>query len=650
MCGIAGFLAVPGQFSAESLTELAGNMAARLQHRGPDDQGTWCDPAAGVALGHQRLAVIDLSEQGHQPILSSCGGYVLVYNGEIYNYKALRTELEQAGRRFRGDSDTEVLLEAISCWGIAETLPKLRGMFAFAVWNRRERILTLVRDRLGIKPLYYARFGATVLFASELKGLKVHPAFQAEIDPQAVALQLRHNYIPAPYSIYQRVRKLPAGHLLEIPITQNSSSADSTGAESTQVDYGAMRSRSWWSLEEVIRRGTSQPFSGDYEEAVTQLEQLLKESVSLRMLADVPLGAFLSGGIDSSLTVALMQQQSSRAVKTFTIGFTEYAYDESPYARRISEHLGTDHTELCVMPSEAMGVIPKLAAMYDEPFSDMSQIPTYLVCKLARRDVTVALSGDGGDELFGGYNRYFHIGKIWNILNRVPARKLLFQLVDSHVKYSPFPWKKASLKHYAQLLEISSAHELYSQLHRHWTPAEILQNSVDDPSESLGFGRELAGLTDLRSSWMALDTLTYLPEDILTKVDRASMAVSLEARVPLLDHQVVEFAWSLPREFCFEQTTGKKILQSVLERHVPRSLFDRPKTGFGVPLGEWLRGSLFDWAENLLSEKSLAAHGLFHADIVRQRWQDHLQGKVNWQYPLWDVLMFQAWYEQQQQQ
>lgn len=632
MCGIAGFLSQPGTQSAEFLTEIAGNMAEVQQHRGPDDQGTWCDASSGIALGHRRLAILDLSEQGHQPILSSCGGHVLVYNGEIYNYRELRAELEQAGRRFRGHSDTEVLSEALAEWGVERTLPRLRGMFAFAVWDRREKRLTLVRDRLGIKPLYYGWMGNTLLFGSELKALRQHPEFQANIDPRGVALQLRHNYIPAPYSIYQQVHKLPAGMLLEV---------SHHGEESPGTPPAPRR---WWSLEDVIRRGRLQPFQGDYAEGVEQLDQMLREAVSLRMLADVPVGAFLSGGVDSSLIVAHMQALSSRPIKTFTIGFTEYEYDEAPYARRISEHLGTDHSELCVMPSETQSVIPRLPAMFDEPFSDMSQIPTYLISKLARREVTVSLSGDGGDELFGGYHRYHHQARIWQQLRRIPGRKLLSRSLNWYLRNSPLTWKQKTAAFYADLLSLDTADQLYARLHGHWQPATLMGTSVSDPSRELGFGTAVAGLQSLPFNWMALDTLTYLPEDILTKLDRTSMAVSLEARVPLIDHQVVEFAWSLPEDFRCQQGQGKRILQSVLERHVPRSLFDRPKVGFGIPIGDWLRGSLCDWADDLLSPTRLQAHGFFQVAPIQQLWQEHLSSTANWEYLLWDVLMFQAWY------
>lgn len=639
MCGIAGFLTLPESESAEHLTHVVGEMVEVQEHRGPNDQGTWADPKSGIALGHCRLSILDLSEQGHQPMLSSCGQFVLIYNGEIYNCNELRKELIQSGHRFRGHSDTEVLLEAISQWGIQKTLPKLQGMFAFAIWNRSERTLTLVRDRIGIKPLYYGMLGNQFVFSSELKGMKKHPGFQGEIETASVALLMRHNYIPAPYSIYKKIHKLPPGTLLEISFEELFGESSSQAACFKPIPY--------WQLTDAIRNGQNNLFSGSYEQAVDELERLIQDAVCSRMLSDVPIGAFLSGGIDSSLVVAIMQKELSRSIKTFTIGFSEFEYDESPYARRISEHLGTDHTELCVMPSETQSVIPQLAGMFDEPFADMSQIPTYLVSKLAQRDVTVCLSGDGGDELFGGYNRYFHIGNIWNKIQTVPARKKLANLMNWYAKHSPVAYKKQGIARYAQMLEITGAHSLYAELNRHWSPSEIMARDFIDPSEQIGYGHPVAELSNPQLNWMALDTLTYLPDDILTKVDRTSMAASLEARVPLLDHRIVEFAWSLPQSYRFGQNQGKQILRSLLEKHVPKKLYDRPKVGFGVPIGEWLRGSLQDWAESLLSENSLNAHSLLNTKLIRTRWEEHKSGTVNWQYPLWDVLMFQGWYDEQ---
>ena len=621
MCGIAGFLTVPESESAEHLTHIVSDMAQVQQHRGPDDQGTWCDIKSGAAIGHRRLSILDLSEQGHQPMLSSCGRFVLVYNGEIYNCNELRDELVKNGHRFRGHSDTEVLLAAISQWGLEETLPKLQGMFAFAIWNRAERTLTLVRDRIGIKPLYYGMLGNEFAFSSELKGLKKHPKFCNEIETASVALLMRHNYIPAPYSIYKNIYKLPPGTLLEISSEELFADSSSRPAPFQPTPY--------WQLKETIRDGQANRFSGSFEEAVNELERLLTDAVRSRMLADVPLGAFLSGGIDSSLVVALMQKEHSLPVKSFTIGFSEFDYDESPYARRISEHLGTEHTELCVMPSEIQSVIPQLAEMFDEPFADMSQIPTYLVSKLARRDVTVCLSGDGGDELFGGYNRYFHIGNIWNKIQKVPARHQLSKLMSYYAKHTPLAYKKQGIARYSQILDIANPHQLYAELNRHWSPEEVMAQDFIDPSEQLGYGNAMAELSNPQLNWMALDTLTYLPDDILTKVDRASMAASLEARVPLLDHRIVEFAWSLPQEYRFGQDQGKRILSSLLERHVPKKLFQRPKVGFGVPIGEWLRGSLQDWAESLLSEQSLNAHGLLNTQLIRKRWEEHSACEVN---------------------
>jgi len=612
-------------------------MADALATRGPDDEGVWSDAAAGIALGHRRLSILDLSEQGHQPMLSACGRFVLVYNGEIYNSPTIRAELEQQGTRFRGHSDTEVLLAAISKWGLRETLPKLIGMFAFAVWNRSEQTLTLVRDRLGIKPLYYGQAGRDFVFASELKSLHRHPGFEKTINPSAVALLMRHCYIPAPYSIFEGIRKLPPGCLLEI------STDESSGHIANIEELEPVR---YWDLHEVIRHGSSSPFSGSFEEAVDRLDQLLQDAVELRMLADVPVGAFLSGGIDSSLVVAMMQRQRSLPVKTFTIGFDEHDYDEAPYAHRISEHLGTEHHELCVLPKDAEDVIARLATIYDEPFADMSQIPTCIVSQLARRSVTVSLSGDGGDELFGGYGRYIHLGGLWDRLQQVPGRKTAASLIEKFRRFAPATLQPERLKKIAEVGKVESPEELYAQLHRHWMADEIMASNVVDLSESVGFGVPLDQLSLPRLKWMSLDTRTYLPDDILTKVDRASMYHSLEARVPLLDHRVVEFAWSLPSHYRYEGETGKKILRAVLDRYVPTKLYDRPKIGFGIPIGDWLRGSLRDWAEDLLSEQSLKEHGLLQNQVVRSTWEEHLSGRQNLQYPLWDILMFQQWYRE----
>ncbi|MCG6154413.1 asparagine synthase (glutamine-hydrolyzing) [Rubinisphaera margarita] len=637
MCGIAGFLTQPGTQTVEHLTSVAGEMADALQTRGPDDEGVWSDAAAGIALGHRRLSILDLSEQGHQPMLSACGRFVLVYNGEIYNSPAIRAELESEGARFRGHSDTEVLLAAISKWGLRETLPKLIGMFAFAVWNRHERRLTLVRDRIGIKPVYYGRVGNDFVFGSELKSIRRHPAFQNSIDPSAVALLMRHCYIPAPYSIFDGIRKLPPGCLLEIAIED--------GADRV-ADIDQLEPVRYWDLHEVIRRGSTNGFSGSFDEAVERLDQLLRDAVELRMLADVPVGAFLSGGIDSSLVVAMMQRQRSLPVKTFTIGFDEHDYDEAPYAHRISEHLGTEHHELCITPKDARDVIAQLATVYDEPFADMSQIPTCIVSRLARRDVTVSLSGDGGDELFGGYNRYVHLDGLWDRLQHVPGRKTAASLLEKFGRYAPETFQPERLRKMAEVGKVGSPEELYAQLHRHWMPGEIMAAEVSDPSRTIGFGAPFDQLELPRLKWMALDTLTYLPDDILTKVDRASMQVSLEARVPLLDHRVVEFAWSLPAHYRYEGDNGKKILRAVLDRYVPSKLVDRPKVGFGIPIGDWLRGSLREWAEDLLSDSSLNEHGLLQNQVVRSTWEEHCSGRQNLQYPLWDILMFQQWYRE----
>ncbi|MBC8352516.1 MAG: asparagine synthase (glutamine-hydrolyzing) [Planctomycetes bacterium] len=624
MCGITGVLDLARTRDNAALETIVHGMAATLHHRGPDDTGTWVDQENGIALGHKRLSILDLSPFGHQPMHSASGRYCVSYNGEVYNHGELRQELERFGRSFRGRSDTEVLVEAIDCWGIPETLSRSNGMFALAVWDARQHRLTLARDRIGIKPLYYGWFGDTFIFGSELKALRAHPHFRGEVDRNAIAMLLRHCYIPAPYSIYRGVKKLPPGTTLEINV-------ETARHASTPVPF--------WEMTEVARRGCVQPFEGSSEIAVDELERLLQDSVRLRMEADVPLGAFLSGGIDSSLVVALMQSQNTRPVRTFSIGFHEAAYNEANYAKAVAKHLGTEHTEYYVTPEEAIDVIPSLPEMYDEPFADSSQIPTYLVSKITKQHVTVSLSGDGGDELFGGYNRYAHTEHIWNKVARLPRglRSLAASLLQLCV-----PWRGEEVR---RLLRTPHAQALYAWLNTHWKePDQIV---VGAQSRSTIFDRfdQWNTRPNFVEQMMHLDAVTYLPDDILTKVDRASMAVSLEARVPLLDYRVVEFAWSLPFGLKVHHGQAKYPLRQVLRRRVPDELFERPKVGFGVPINEWLRGPLRDWAEALLSEDRLKQEGFFDAERIRLRWQDHLQGTAEWHYWLWDVLMFQAWLE-----
>jgi len=634
-----------GQSTTE-LTSSVRNMVASIRYRGPDDSGVWCDERVGIGLGHARLSILDLSSEGHQPMVSASGRYVIVCNGEVNNFSELRSELEVVGQKFRGHSDTEVMLAAFEEWGIEKAVSCFVGMFAFALWDRADQVLTLSRDRMGEKPLYYGWQGNTFLFGSELKALKAHPAFQGEIDRAALALMLRHNYIPAPYSIYKGIRKLPPGTYLNFLMGKR---------ENEPVHY--------WSAREAAERGQAQPFAGSETEAVMELEAYLLRSVGLQMMADVPLGAFLSGGVDSSTVVALMQVQSNRPIKTFTIGFHEEGYDEAKYAKSVARHLGTEHTELYIMPKEAMDVIPRLSALYDEPFSDSSQIPTFLVSELARRHVTVSLSGDGGDELFGGYNRYFWATNIWRRVGWVP-QPLRAALAGALTALPPSAWNGVfrglacmlpvgwryanpgdKLHKLADMLAVRTPEEIYLDLVSHWKePTEVVLGTHEPPTV-LTDPVQWADLPDFEQRMMYLDQMTYLPGDILAKVDRAAMGVSLETRVPLLDHRVVEFAWSLPLSLKIRHGQGKWLLRQVLDRHVPEELIERPKMGFGVPIDVWLRGPLKGWAEELLDEARLQREGFFDPRPIREKWVEHLTGGRNWSYYLWDVLMFQAWLE-----
>jgi asparagine synthase (glutamine-hydrolysing) len=640
--------------SAQEMESVVQSMSHTLAARGPDDSGIWVDVHSGIALGHRRLAIIDISPEGHQPMLSADGRYVIVFNGEIYNFLELRHELKRLGHRFRGHSDTEVMLASFSEWGLYKALERFNGMFAFALWDNRERVLHVGRDRMGEKPLYYGCFGQTFSFGSELKALKAHPAFHAQIDRDALALFLRYNCVPAPYSIYRGVFKLPPGTVL----TWNGKDADPT-----PVPY--------WSAKDVAELGIAQPFTGSEQEAVAQLEELLLEAVGMRMVADVPLGAFLSGGIDSSTVVALMQAQSSQPVKTFTIGFYEDAYNEAKYAKAVAEHLGTEHTELYVTPKDALGVIPKLPKLYDEPFSDSSQIPTFLVSQLARGHVTVSLSGDGGDELFAGYNRYLWGRRIWQKMGWLPPilRQTAARTLTSR---SPQAWDRGfgrvsgflptqfklpaigdDLHKLAGVLAVPSPEAMYAGLVSHWKDPEAIVIGGAEPVTALSDRQRWPKLPDFTQRMMYLDAITYLPDDILVKVDRASMGVSLEARVPYLDHRVVELAWRMPLSLNIRGLQGKWLLRQVLYKYVPQSLIERPKAGFGLPIDSWLRGPLRDWAEALLDEGRLRDEGFFHPEPIRQKWAEHLSGDAygglrqrNWQYDLWDVLMFQAWLEE----
>ncbi|MET0395661.1 MAG: asparagine synthase (glutamine-hydrolyzing) [Longimicrobiaceae bacterium] len=644
MCGLTGFWDVSGRGSRDELESTAARMAGMLLHRGPDDGGTWADEAAGIALGHRRLSIVDLSSCGHQPMESAGGRYVVAFNGEIYNFQPLRRELEQRGHRFRGHSDTEVLLAAVEAWGLEAALRRFVGMFAFALWDRERRSLFLARDRMGEKPLYYGWSGGVFLFGSELKALRGHPAWRGEIDRDSLALYLRYNYVPAPYSIYRGIAKLMPGTYAEVR-------PDAPGAHPQPVAY--------WSMGDVVEAGARDPFRGSDAEAEAALDELLRDAVRQQLMGDVPLGAFLSGGVDSSTVVALMQAQSARPVRTFTIGFHEDQFNEAEHAKAVAAHLGTDHTELYVTPREAMEVIPSLPSLYDEPFADSSQVPTFLVSQLARRSVTVSLSGDGGDELFGGYNRYFLGRRVWDRIRPVP-RPLRRAAAGLVTRVAPAHWDRVNrmlparlrqpqladrLRKAAEVVGAPDPEAIYMRLVSQWMdPTALVPGSVE-PLTTVTDRGAWPRLDDFTERMMYLDAVSYLPGDILAKVDRAAMGVSLETRVPLLDHRVVELAWRLPLGMKVRGGKGKWILRQVLHRYVPRELIERPKMGFGIPVGDWLRGPLRDWAEALLDERRLRGEGYFDPAPIRQRWREHLSGERDWQWALWSVLMFQAWSE-----
>lgn len=648
MCGIAGFVSPPGRFAADRLGAIARAATTAIAHRGPDDSGVWLDAEAGVAFAHRRLSIIDLSAHGHQPMESSNGRQIIVYNGEIYNYRALRDELVATGCLFGGGSDTEVLLAAIDRWGVAGALNRCNGMFAFALWNRDRRELTLARDRFGQKPLYYGWLGETFAFGSELAALRRHPDFSGQIDPGVLAAYLRHGYVPAPHAIFSGLRKLPAGTVLTL-------------SPQPAPTERLPEPEPYWRAEDVAHAGLADPFRGSEDEAVDALDTLLRDAVSECLVADVPVGAFLSGGIDSSMIVALMQAQSPQPVRTFTIGFHEAGYDEATNAKTVARHLGTDHTELYVSADEAQRVVPLLPAIYSEPFADSSQIPTYLVSQLARRNVTVSLSGDGGDELFGGYNRYVWTERIRRATERTPSllRRPLARAVRA---VPPQQWDRlfrlassllppglnvqqpgGKLHKLASIVDADSPEEMY------WRLISLVQC----PSDLLVAGNEAATLMSRRDAWpgagsftqqlMLLDAKTYLADDILVKLDRATMAVGLEGRVPLLDHRIMALAWQFPESWKLHDGTGKRILRRVLERYVPPTMFDRPKAGFAAPIGSWLRGGLREWAEDLLAEPHLREAGFFMPARIAMLWREHQDATRDRTNELWPVLMFEAW-------
>lgn len=637
MCGIAGLIGTRETPSGD----LIGKMTDCIRHRGPDGEGTWHSPDGRVALGHRRLAIQDLSPLGRQPMTSADGRFILVFNGEVYNFLELQQELRALGHAFRGHSDTEVMLTAFTQWGVTDALSRFTGMFAFAVWDRTDHSVTLVRDRFGVKPLYYGMVNGIFAFASELSSFAVIPGFTREIDRSVLPLYLRYGNVPAPHCIWRDLHKLPPG-------------------TSLRVELGGVREPvPFWSLLDAAARGHAAPFRGDYQEALERTDALLRQSIRWRLISDVPVGVFLSGGVDSSLVAALAQSTTGAPVSTYTIGFDHETYDESKHAAAVAAHLGTRHTTLMTDEARALAVVARLPRIYDEPFADSSQIPTFLVAEMARRHVTVALSGDGGDEIFGGYNRHLAAPGLWRKASRVPRplRHAMAWTADRNLWASAAQWANRSLPAHrrvaapleklqklAVVLQASDPRHLHLQLSSLWRdPASAVVGPVASPTDAQPAWPDFLGYAEFM---MLADALQYMPDDILVKVDRASMAVALEVREPLLDHHLVEFAWSLPLEFKIQQTRGKRLLRDVLYRHVPRGLIDRPKSGFGLPIDDWLRGALRDWAETLLAPGRLKADGFFRPEIVSQLWREHLANRRNHHHRIWTILMFNAWLDE----
>ena len=654
MCGIAGF------YQANDFTEgfartVASRMADVMALRGPDGAGVWLDARAGIALAHRRLAVIELSPAGHQPMLSHSGRYALTFNGEIYNHLQLREKVDRRSSTsmpWRGNSDTETLLACIDHLGLEETLRSAIGMFAFGLWDRQDRVLHLARDRLGEKPLYYGWQNQTFLFGSDPSALKRHPAFAGEINHEALTLFLRFSYIPAPWSIYRGIHKLPPGTRLCLPLN---------GARTNTVPP---EPRAYWSPADIVSTARREPFTGNDDEAVTTLHDLLFESVGRQMVADVPLGAFLSGGIDSSIITALMQAQSKRPVQTFTIGFHEAGYNEARHAKKIADYLGTEHTEIYVSPTDAMNVIPNLPALYSEPFADSSQIPTFLVAELARRDVTVCLSGDGGDELFGGYPRYTFASPVWRALSVAPPSLLkavasglmnirpdrMNELANGILSLLPVAEPTIHLGAWIHKLAgiLSRPHsnrtEFLDSIRSVWHEPPVMHRRIVSPNTASILGR-WSDVLDIKSQAMLMDLLIYLPDNILAKVDRAAMGVSLETRMPFLDHRLVEWTSRLPLSFKIRRRVKKWILREIRRKYLPAELDKQPKRGFVVPIHAWLGAELRDWAESQIDEARLRREGFLDPQPIRQKWAEHLSGRYNWSQQIWSVLMFQSWLE-----
>mgnify|MGYP001345641291 CR=1 FL=1 len=645
MCGIAGFISP--NLSENSLKETITLMISKLEHRGPDDKGIWFDYSSGIALAHSRLSIVDLSKAGHQPMISSCERYLIVFNGEIYNHKLLRKKLPD-WIIWKGNSDTETLINGISHWGLEKTLSKTVGMFAFAVWDREQKKLTLARDRFGEKPLYFGFRGKTLIFSSELKSIEAFPDTSPNIDMNSLEMYLRYGYIPAPLSIYKGIHKLIPGNYLEF---------------SMKDFYAGLipSSKKYWSLESIIKKKQAYPFLGSNKDAIDHLESLLRETISGQLLGDVPVGAFLSGGIDSSTVVSIMQSQSRNALNTFTVGFEEVEFDESKSAKIISSLIGTNHSELIVSPNDAMRIIPDLAEIYDEPFSDVSQIPTYLISKFAANRLKVCLSGDGGDELFCGYSRHIVGPRIWRILNKIPysLRKAIAYFIH---QISPTTWDNfyylfevflpnhlrinlPGLKIYkiSDLINSETLYEVYLSLLSSWSSPQNILLNYDSSLNNSSFEFCNLNLHDSHHQMMYFDSKNYLPNDILVKLDRAAMASSLETRLPFLDHRIIEFAWSTPLEMKLKNSRSKWLLREVLKKYLPENLIDKPKRGFTVPIGDWLRGPLKYWANELLDEKNISSQKYFSYNSIKTKWDEHISGKHDWSKQLWTILMFQSW-------